>query len=66
MCAQLKAWREDAGLTQRALAAKLKKPHSFVYKTEKAERRIDPLEFMDWVKAAGADPSAAMRFLDRS
>jgi transcriptional regulator with XRE-family HTH domain len=65
MCAQLRAWRLEAGLTQRALAAKLKRPYSFVYKTENAERRIDPLEFIDWARAAGVERLEALRQLER-
>ncbi len=31
LCQNLKGWRLEAGLTQRELARKLRKPHSFVY-----------------------------------
>jgi transcriptional regulator with XRE-family HTH domain len=49
--------RENAGLTQRELAAKLKKPQSWVYKCESANRRVDVAEFCEWCKACGVAPS---------
>lgn len=60
MCKLLRQWRDEAQLTQRALALKLKKPHSFVYKVEAGERRIDPIEFIAWCKACGIAPAAAI------
>lgn len=45
----------------RALAAKLKKPHSFVYKVEHGERRIDPVEFVAWCRACNVDPAKAIK-----
>jgi len=49
--------REAAGLTQRALAAQLKKPHSYVHKVEHGDRRIDPIEFVAWCRACGQSAS---------
>lgn len=46
--AQLKAAREAAQLTQRALAARLGVPHSWVAKVEAGDRRVDVVEFC-WV-----------------
>ena len=48
--------REDKGLTQRDLAARLKRPRSFVWKIEAAERRMDAVELARWCRACGADP----------
>lgn len=56
LCKQLLSLRQDAELTQRALAKKLRKPHSFVAKVEHGDRRIDPVEFVAWCKACGFDP----------
>jgi transcriptional regulator with XRE-family HTH domain len=44
----LVAMRKDAGMTQRELAAKLQREHSFVWRIESGERRLDVLEF-NWV-----------------
>jgi len=52
----LKQSRLDAGLTQRSLGERLRKPHSYVHKVEAGARRIDPLEFVQWCKACGVDP----------
>lgn len=48
--------REDAGLTQRELGGKLRKPHSYVHKSEVGIRRIGPIEFIRWCRACGVDP----------
>ena len=48
--------RKAAGLTQHALALRVKKPQSFVAKYEGGERRIDVVEFVTIVRALGADP----------
>ena len=64
MCRLLKEWRVAASLTQRALGQRLKQPYSIVWKTEAAERRIDPVEFIAWCKACGKKPSDAIEELD--
>lgn len=56
MCRLLRQWREAASLTQRALAERLAKPHSYVHKVEIADRRIDPLEFAAWCHACDRSP----------
>jgi transcriptional regulator with XRE-family HTH domain len=49
--------RKKAGLTQRQLAARLKREPSFVARIEQGERRLDVVEFY-WVCAAcEADPA---------
>jgi transcriptional regulator with XRE-family HTH domain len=60
-CRLLREWREAAGLTQRAMAARLRRPASYVHKSEVGERRIDPLEFIEWCRACGVDPGEAIR-----
>lgn len=61
----LKKLREDAGLTQRELGARLKMRQSLVQKSETAERRVDIGEFIDWATACGHTPYAAFRLLIR-
>ncbi|MEM9083780.1 MAG: helix-turn-helix transcriptional regulator [Planctomycetota bacterium] len=56
----LRALREDAELSQRALAELLDKPPSYVHKCETGERRIDPLEFIDWCIACGVKPAKTL------
>ena len=51
----LRKLREDGGLTQRDLAAKLRRQRSFISKTEQAERRMDAVELIRWCDACGAD-----------
>jgi transcriptional regulator with XRE-family HTH domain len=59
----LRRMREQAGLTQRELAAKLRVTHVFVHKSEVGERRVDVTEFMDWCVACGVEPEQAFREL---
>jgi transcriptional regulator with XRE-family HTH domain len=60
----LRTLREEAGLTQRQLGARLKKPQSWIFNSETANRRVDVAEFAAWTKACGVDPQAAFaRFL---
>jgi transcriptional regulator with XRE-family HTH domain len=49
--------REKAGLTQRGLAARLKRPHSFVGRIEAGERRIDVVEFIEIARVLDLDPT---------
>ncbi len=59
--AELVKARNDAGLTQRVLAKRLKVPHSWVAKVESGERRLDIIE-MYWVLAAcEVDPLATLK-----
>ena len=49
--------RKNAGLTQKQLAARLRKPQSFVSKYERRERRLDVVEFVRVAQTIGVDPS---------
>nr|WP_142080131.1 helix-turn-helix transcriptional regulator [Roseinatronobacter monicus] len=51
---ELKRVRQEAGMTQTALADKLGVAQSYVAKVENAERRLDVIEFIYWLEAAGA------------
>jgi transcriptional regulator with XRE-family HTH domain len=52
--------RRAAGLTQRQLAAKLKRSNSFVWKLEAGERQINVLEFIEIARVLGVKPSKLM------
>jgi transcriptional regulator with XRE-family HTH domain len=53
--------REKAGLTQRDLAARLKRPHSVVGMIESNQRQVNVPEFIAIAEALGADPSDLFR-----
>lgn len=57
--AYLRQLRDEAGLTQRALGRRLRKPQSWVYNCETGNRRVDVAEFARWCKACGCEPSEA-------
>jgi transcriptional regulator with XRE-family HTH domain len=52
----LRRLREDAGLSQRDLGAKMRRPQSWVYNCETANRRVDITELIAWCRACSADP----------
>ena len=60
----LVASRREAGLTQRQLAERLKRPQSYVAKIEAGERRVDLIELVAIAKALKLDPRVLLeRFL---
>ena len=61
LIAALKAAREAAGITQRELARKLDRAHSFVGKIESGERQLNVLEFCEYADALGADAVEVIR-----
>jgi transcriptional regulator with XRE-family HTH domain len=58
--------RKAAGLTQQALAKRLKRHQSFVAKYETGERRLDVIEFLIIARALGADPIRILRSVGRN
>lgn len=56
--------RRAAGLTQRQLAAKLKRSNSFVWKIEAGERQVNILEFIEIARVLGYRASALVAQLD--
>jgi len=58
--AHLRAIRENAGLTQRGLADRLRKPQSCVARCETANRRIDVAEWVEWCFGCGITPKDAL------
>jgi transcriptional regulator with XRE-family HTH domain len=59
----LVATRNQAGLTQRELAARLKRPHSFVGRIEAGERRVDVVEFIEIAMVLEVDPERLFAML---
>lgn len=55
--------RIAAGLSQTDLAVLLGKPQSYVSKVEAGERGIDVVEFIQFVRAIGADPLRVLRLV---
>lgn len=52
----LREARQEAGLTQQAVADHLGRAQSFVAKYEGGERRLDVVEFVQVCRAIGTDP----------
>ncbi|MCH7956243.1 MAG: helix-turn-helix transcriptional regulator [Proteobacteria bacterium] len=52
----LRLLRVEAGLTQRGLGRRLRKPQSYVYNCETGNRRVDVSEFVSWSNACGIEP----------
>jgi transcriptional regulator with XRE-family HTH domain len=62
----LRSLREESHLTQRDLGKLMKKPQSWIYNCETANRRVDVAEFIEWAKCCGCDPRDAFsRFLTK-
>ena len=57
----LRNMREEAGLTQRDLAKRLKMHNTMVHRSEIGDRRIDPVEFAAWCRACDADAGEMIR-----
>lgn len=64
--ALLRKIREEAKLSQTVLAEKLKKPQTFVSKSELGERRIDFLETVDYCVACGVTVARFVERLERN
>jgi transcriptional regulator with XRE-family HTH domain len=50
MLARLRAARLEAGLTQVQVAQALRREQSVISKSERGERRIDPIDLADFAK----------------
>ena len=53
---KLVAMRKAAKLTHRQLGELLEREHSFVWRVEQGERRLDLVEFFWYCRALGHDP----------
>lgn len=60
LCELLAEARTDAGLTQRDLAERLKRPRSYIGKIEVGERRLDVVEFLALCNALEIDPAVIL------
>ena len=58
LCELLRRYREEAGLRQVDIAARLAEPQSFVSKYESGERRLDLIELRQVCRALGVSLSA--------
>lgn len=61
--AHLKDLRKAAGFTQAELAERMSVGQSYLSKIERGERYIDVLLYLDWCRACGATPDAAIKAL---
>ena len=57
--------RAEAHVTQRELARRLARAHSYVSRIEKGDRRLDVPEFIQWCAVLNADPVEIMRRIVR-
>ncbi len=57
--------REASGLTIRALAERMWRPHMWVHKCETGQRRMDVPEFLEWCKACKVGFAEAARRLEK-
>lgn len=62
----LRAAREQAGLTQGEVAAKLGETQSFVSKCERGERRLDVVELRSWCAALGVSFHGFLKRFDQT
>lgn len=61
----LRKAREEAGLTQEDVAARLGESQSFVSKCERGERRMDLVELSEFCKAMGITLEKFVRRFER-
>jgi transcriptional regulator with XRE-family HTH domain len=57
--------RTKAGVTQRELARRLDRAHSYVSRIEMGDRRLDVPEMIQWCEVLDADPVDVMRRIVR-
>ena len=55
----------EAGITQRELARRLDRAHSYVSRIEKGDRRLDVPEMIQWCEVLGAEPMDVIRRIVR-
>ncbi|MBI2779582.1 MAG: helix-turn-helix transcriptional regulator [Gammaproteobacteria bacterium] len=55
--------RLEKGLTQSEVAARLRKPQSYVSKYESGERRLDVIEFLEVCEAISVTPYSILQMI---
>lgn len=60
----MRAEREARGITQHEVARRLGRPQSYVSKAEMGERRLDVVEFLQFMRAIDGEPLALLRDID--
>lgn len=60
LIARMRALREARGLSQQEVARRLGKPQSYVSKAEMGERRLDVVEYLQFMRAIGSEPHALL------
>ena len=56
--------RKKSKMTQQDLSEKLGRPQSYVSKFERAERRLDVIEFLEISDTVGADPYELLKEIE--
>jgi transcriptional regulator with XRE-family HTH domain len=56
----LRQAREEQGITQRQLSARLKRDKNFVQLVESGERGLEVIEYLQYAKALRVDPLAVL------
>ena len=59
----LKSQRKSQNLTMHNFATRMARPHSFIYKVEQGERRLDVIEYIWYCTALGVDPHVGIDFV---
>ena len=59
----LKSQHKSQNLTLHNLATRMARPHSFIYKVEQGERRLDVIEYIWYCTALGVDPHVGIDFV---
>jgi transcriptional regulator with XRE-family HTH domain len=61
----LRQLREQAGLTQREFAARVRESQWWVHRSEIGSRRVDVAEFIQWCNGCGVQPDEGLRQLSK-